>query len=67
MNVPVALVLVVVGIVLLIFGLSSADSIQSAFSRLFSGHPTDKTMWLIIGGCVCLVLGVLGGFRGRRA
>jgi len=69
MNTPIALALafVVVGIVLLIFGLNSADSIQGAFSRLFSGHHTDKTMWLIVGGCVCLVVGVLGGIRNRRA
>lgn len=67
MNTPIALALVVAGIVLLVFGLNSADSIQSAFSRLFSGHPTDKTMWLIVGGSVCLVLGVIGGFRSQRA
>ena len=66
MNTFLALALVVVGIVLLIFGLNSADSIQSSFSRMFSGRPTDKTMWLIVGGSVCLALGVLGGFRSRR-
>ena len=67
MNMPVALALIVVGIVLLIFGLGSADSIQNAFSRAFTGHFTDRTMWLIVGGCICFVVGVLGCYRYRRA
>ncbi len=67
MNMSLALALLVAGIVLLIFGLNSADSIQNAFSRLFSGHLTDKTMWLIVGGSVCLVLGLFGCYRSRRA
>lgn len=66
MNMPIALALLVAGIVLLIFGLNSADSIQNSFSRIFSGHPTDKTMWLIVGGSICLVLGVFGCYRSRR-
>jgi hypothetical protein len=64
---PFALVLIVAGSVLLFFGLNSADSIQNAFSRFFSGHLTDKTMWLIVGGSVCLVAGVFSCYRSRRA
>lgn len=57
MKMPLALALVVVGIALLIFGLNSSSSIQDAFSRLFSGQFTDRTMWLIVGGSVCLFVG----------
>ncbi len=63
MRSPLSIALIVAGIALLIFGLNSADSIQSAFSRAFNGRPTDKAMWLIIGGAVCLVLGAVGFFR----
>jgi hypothetical protein len=63
MKMPIALALIVAGIVLLVFGLGSADSIQNAFSRLFTGQPTDKTLWLIVGGSVCFVVGVFGCYR----
>ncbi|HYE07469.1 MAG TPA: DUF3185 family protein [Planctomycetota bacterium] len=67
MKMSLAIALVIVGIVLLIVGLGSADSIQNAFSRLFSGELTGKTMWLIVGGCVLAVVGLIGCMRSRRA
>jgi hypothetical protein len=67
MNMPLALTLTVVGLVLLVIGLGSADSILNSFSRFFTGHLTDRTMWLVVGGSVCLIVGLFGGFRGRRA
>ncbi|MBA2479794.1 MAG: DUF3185 family protein [Planctomycetes bacterium] len=62
MNMTAALVLIVIGIVLLAVGLGSGDSIQHAFSRLLGGHIEDPTVWWILGGCACLVVGVIGGF-----
>jgi hypothetical protein len=67
MNIPLALTLIVAGIVLLVIGLGSMDSIQNAFSRLFTGHLTDHTMWLVVGGSVCLIVGIFGCYRSRRA
>ncbi len=58
----------VLGVVLLVMGISAADSIGSSFSRFFTGNPTDKSIWLLIGGIVCILLGS-GGFifsRSRR-
>jgi hypothetical protein len=52
------LALIAVGIVLIVFGISSSDSIGSDVSRFFTGSPTDKTIWLMIGGVVALVLGL---------
>ncbi len=66
MNMTIALALTVVGIVLLIVGLGSADSIQNSFSRLFTGHLTDRTMWLVVGGSVCVIAGLVGCHRSRR-
>jgi len=57
--------LFIAGIVLLSFGISASDSISSEFSRFFSGKPTDKAIWLLLGGIVSLVLG-LGGMLSRR-
>lgn len=67
MNMVLSLALLAIGIVLLVFGVSAADSIGSEFSKFFTGNPTDKSVWLILGGVVLIALG--GGsmifFRGR--
>jgi len=58
---------VVLGVVLLVMGFSAADSVGSSFSRFFTGHPTDRSLWLMLGGITCLRLGG-GGYvytRGR--
>jgi len=57
MNKPLGIALVAVGIMLVIFGINASDSIGSDFSRFFTGHPTDKSMWLLVGGVASLVMG----------
>lgn len=63
MNKPISIALLVGGIVLLVYGISASDSIGSSFSRFFTGSPTDKTMWLLIGGAVCAAVGITGVVR----
>jgi hypothetical protein len=67
MNMPLALALTIIGIVLLMLGLGSADPIENAFSRLFNGHLTGQTMWLIVGGCLSIAVGLVFCYRNRRA
>src|SRR4051812_30026686 len=67
MKSPLALIVLVVGIALLLYGLGSADSIKDSFSRLFTGHPTDRTMWFIVGGSVLTIAGLGGFWRASRA
>jgi len=50
--------LLVGGIIALIFGISASDSIGSDISRTFSGHPTDKALWLLIGGAGATAAGL---------
>ncbi len=57
MNKAIGIALIAVGVVLLIFGVSSADSLASDVSRFFTGEPTDRAMWLIIGGVASLAVG----------
>ena len=66
MNKPVSLALLVGGIVLIVFGISAADSFSSDVSRFFTGSPTDKAMWMLIGGIVAVVVGLLGTLRGSK-
>ena len=67
MNRLISLALLVGGIVLIIYGLAAADSVTSDVSRFFTGNPTDKTMWLLIGGIVASIVGAAGLLRGAKA
>ena len=59
----VALALLVGGILLIIFGVSAAGSFSSDIARFFTGAPTDKAMWMLIGGVVLSIVGAVGLFR----
>jgi uncharacterized protein DUF3185 len=67
MNKAILLALLVGGVILIIYGVSASDSTASGFSRFFTGNPTDKTMWLLIGGATASVVGAIGLFSGSKA
>ena len=64
MNKAVSLALFAGGILLIIFGVSAAGSFSSDISRFFTGAPTDKAIWMLIGGVVLSIIGVVGLLRG---
>ncbi len=66
MNTILSLALLVGGIVLVIFGINASESVGSDISRLFTGAPTDKALWMLVGGLVLAALGAGGLFRGSR-
>jgi Protein of unknown function (DUF3185) len=55
--------LLVIGVFLLVLGAIASDSVSSAFSRLFTGNPTDRTVRLLIGGGLAAVVGLGGVLR----
>jgi len=57
------LVLLVAGVVLIVMGLMAMDSFGSDVSRFFTGSPTDKSVWMLIGGVVCAGFGLRGVSR----
>lgn len=65
MNKPFGIGLLVVGIVLIIFGINASESFGSDVSRFFTGNPTDKSIWLLIGGILAVVVGFFMTFTGR--
>ncbi|MGF1656751.1 MAG: DUF3185 family protein [Verrucomicrobiales bacterium] len=62
-NQLISLVLLVVGVVLIGFGLNASDSFSSDISRVFTGGPTDRATWMLIGGSVLALVGLVGMFR----
>jgi hypothetical protein len=65
MNKAVMLAILAGGIVLVIYGVAASESFSSDVSRFFTGSPTDKTMWLLVGGIVAIVIGLVGLLRGQ--
>ena len=55
-----ALALLAGGILLTIFGVNAMNSASSDLSRFFTGAPTDRTTWMLVGGIVMLVAGLAG-------
>jgi hypothetical protein len=64
MRTGLSIALLVVGVVLIGYGLSAADSIGSRISEFFTGSPTDKTIWLLVGGIFAGIVGLFGLLRG---
>lgn len=67
MNKLVSLALLAGGIVLIVVGVNATNSFSSDVSRFFTGSPTDKAVWMLIGGVVAAVLGLVGLLRGSKA
>ena len=67
MNKLLSLVLFIGGIILVIYSMRASDSISSSFSRLFTGSPTNKTIWLLVGGIIAAALGAGGLIRGSKS
>jgi uncharacterized membrane protein YidH (DUF202 family) len=63
----ISLALVAGGIALIVYGVNASNSVSSDFSRFFTGSPTDKTMWLLIGGIIVVVAGSVGLLRGSKS
>jgi hypothetical protein len=64
----IGLVFLVGGIILVIYGINAINSPGSDVSRFFTGAPTNKALWLTIGGAACAIAGgvmTLGRSPGR--
>ena len=63
MNKLIGLVLLAGGIVLVIYGVSASNSFSSDVSRFFTGSPTDKAIWMTIGGVAAIIVGFISLLR----
>jgi divalent metal cation (Fe/Co/Zn/Cd) transporter len=66
MNRIVSLALLVGGVVLIIVGVNATNSFSSDVSRFFTGSPTDKAVWTLIGGIVATMVGLTMTLRSGR-
>jgi hypothetical protein len=68
MNKIISLALLAGGVVLIVLGATATNSFNSDVSRFFTGSPTDKAVWMLIGGVIATVAGLAGtltNWKGR--
>jgi hypothetical protein len=65
MNKLISLAILDGGIVLVVFGVAATKSFSSDISRFFTGSPTDKAIWMMIGGVVAIIIGLAGLSLGK--
>jgi uncharacterized membrane protein HdeD (DUF308 family) len=58
MNRIISLALLVGGIVLIVTGFNATNSFTSDVSRFFTGSPTDRAVWMLIGGMLAALVGL---------
>ena len=66
MNKAISIALVAGGIVLIVFGVKATNSFGSDLSRFFTGSPTDKAIWMLLGGIVAASIGLFSTVRGSK-
>lgn len=60
MNKSISLAILAGGIMLLLFGVSEMNSVNSSISRIINGAPSDRVIWMLIGGVMMTVAGAAG-------
>jgi hypothetical protein len=67
MNRVVGLALLVIGVILLVYGINAEQSFTSEVSKLFTGAPTDRSIFLMAGGVLAALVGLFLTMRGGRS
>jgi Protein of unknown function (DUF3185) len=67
MNKGISLALLIAGVILIAFGIDASNSAGSSLSRMANGAPTDKAIWLLVGGAFAAIVGLVGVFRGSKS
>jgi drug/metabolite transporter (DMT)-like permease len=62
----IGIICLAVGICFLVWGRKISDSFGSQVQQVFTGVPTDRAMYLYIGGLVLAILGVAQFFWKRK-
>lgn len=55
----ISIVLLIIGILLIIWGVSVSRSFSSGVSRFFTGSPANRAVWLMAVGIAAAIVGLL--------
>ena len=67
MTKTISLAILAAGILLTIFGIAASGSFSSDVSQFFTGAPTNKAIWMLVGGVLVSVIGMAGLWWGSKA
>lgn len=67
MSKPLSITLLIIGVVLLLYGLDSSASFAASVSKFFTGAPTHTSTALLAVGAALAVSGCLSLFKGGTA
>jgi hypothetical protein len=67
MDKTISLAILAAGIMLVVFGINASNSISSDISRVFTDAPTDKAIWMLVGGVVVTIIGLVGLLRSSKS
>ena len=59
----IGIAMLVIGVILVVYGINASDSVQSEVKEAFTGTPTDKSIWLLIGGAAVGIVGLFVALR----
>ena len=60
MNKMISAAFLAAGVVLALFGFNEMNSVTSDISRMFTGAPTDRAIWMLAGAAALVVLRMTG-------
>jgi len=63
MRKAISAALLIGGLLLIFFGYQESQSLASEVDEFITGSPTDSAMWMMIGGAVVAVFGLVGLLR----
>ena len=67
MNKIISIAFLIGGVVLIIVGFNATNSFASDVSRFFTDSPTDKAVWMLIGGTLAAIIGLTGTLRSWKS
>lgn len=67
MNRIVSVAILFVGVALIVIGVNVMNSFGSDVSRFFTGAPTDRAVWMMLGGIAAVIIGALPLLLGTRS
>jgi hypothetical protein len=67
MNRTLSVVLLLAGLALVAFGLNAYHSAASDVSRFFTGAPSNKALWFLIGGGAVGMAGLAGLLQKKKS
>jgi len=59
MRLIIGVIALVIGVMLLVWGHDSAQSVNSQVNNLLTGNPTNRTMYFYVGGAALTIYGLL--------